>query len=168
MRHCEARGHVIQEVLDGCRILVHPRERARNCAWSVELCGDCPVPVSSWLRAAGWRQHPHPLTVLFIYRHNINRGRGDEKCHLAQHLPTQTALCLQQGLCKLCAVGGRARGTGSTAWGSQLVDQKAVHLSVAEPPLLSESSISTGRPPWSSHGQPLTWKRSRKAHAKMH
>lgn len=122
------------------------------------------MPVSSGIRASGWRQHLHPLTVLFIYRHKINWGCRDEKWHLAKHLPTQPALCLKQGLCSMQWEGGWARGAGSVTWTSQLVDQKALPLSVAEPPLPSKSSISIVHPPWSSHGQPLTWKGSRKLH----
>lgn len=115
---------------------------------------------SSWFRASRWRQHPRPLTTLFIYRHNTIRGRGDEKQHLVKPLPAQTAPCLQQGPCERRAVGRRARGRPHGA--GQAARQGRAS------PLPSEPSISTGRPPWSSHGQPSTWKGRRKRCAKGH
>lgn len=82
--------------------------------------------------------------------------------------PRQNCACSNVFASSVQWEGEWAHGAGSTMWGSQLVNQKAIYLSVAEPPLPSESSISTGHPPWSSHGQPLTWKGSTKAHAKRH
>lgn len=83
----------------------------------------CLFPLGSELQDG---QHLCPLTILFIYRHNINWGCRDEKWHHAKHLPTQTVLCLQQGLCSVQWEGRWVHGAGFMTWGSQLVDQKAV------------------------------------------
>lgn len=126
----------------------------------------CLFPLGSELQDGDNTGTPSPFSLFT----DTSAGGVEMRNGTSQSIcpPRQSCACSKAFACSVQWEGGWARGAGSTTWGSQMVDQKATHLSVAEPPLPSESSISTGRPPWSSHGQPLAWKGRRKAHAKRH
>lgn len=127
---------------------------------SAELCWDCPGAVPSGLVWDGDNTHtPSPFS---LFTDTTSAGGAEMRNGPCEASAPQTPRCLQQGLCRLCAVGGQvlAPRRGEASW--------ATERQYMEPPLPSESSISTGRQPWSCRGHPLPWKGSRKAQAKSY